>query len=130
MKANELMIGDWVYYEHSSPKAWEPRKWQIVAFEKGFIELADPDTSCKPIPLTGEILEKNGFSHFHEQHGSVEIWKISQESFHMKRYLFKNKDENIIYFHDRTFPIIYVHELQHALRLCRLTELADNFRIN
>lgn len=133
MKATELMIGDWVYYKYSSPKSWEPRKWQIVAFEKDFIELADPDTSCKPIPLTAEILEKNGFV-------ASELCLQNFQSF-IQYY----RDGICIVLESKwgnAFTIMcdhfegdcprYVHQLQNLFRVYgddKLTELADNFKI-
>ncbi len=42
-----------------------------------------------------------------------------------------NKNEMIFLYgveREKTY-INYVHELQHALRLCGLTDLADNFKV-
>lgn len=126
MKATELMIGDWVNYKYSAPEPWKPRKWQIVVFESGFIELADPDTSCKPIPLTAEILEKNGFV-FRENNDTMcgEYYLHNQSTFAIK--MFNGYLVGMCMGEDLEFN--YVHELQHALRLCGLEELADNFQI-
>lgn len=59
MKANELMIGDWVCTEHDST----PRQidW-IRTGEVGLLwnKVVTPPYLV-PIPLTPEILEKNGF---------------------------------------------------------------------
>ena len=59
MKANELMIGDWIYDRdnkpikvHASPES----------YYQGIANLTYPYIEdSKPIPLTDEILEKNGF---------------------------------------------------------------------
>lgn len=108
MKSTELMIGDWVYYGD--------KPVQVLQLSDG-----KDYPHIKPIPLTPEILEKNGFSGegynmgvigFHtdpipevKDGYEVFIWKdmcldIKHGFTHLKRYTF------------------YVHELQHALRLC------------
>lgn len=42
-----------------------------------------------------------------------------------------NKDNDYFFISslDAYIHIYYVHELQHALRLCGLNELADNFKV-
>ena len=64
----------------------------------------------EPIPLTEEILEKN-----------------KSKYVSASRYGFPNLiiDSNRYMFGD----FLYVHELQHALRLCGLTDLANNFKV-
>ena len=80
----------------------------------------------KPIPITAEILEKNGWY--------VPLlkswWEHPDIAFWMKAYtdgtfeLMIDEDSDISF-----CTIHYVHELQHALRLCGLSELADNFKV-
>lgn len=62
----------------------------------------------EPIPLTAEILEKNGLD------------KVPELS------MVLNRDTMPLY---HSPMLYYVHELQHALRLCGLNELADNFKV-
>ena len=134
MEAKELMIGDWVYDKYSFPEKWQPRQWKICAFEGDFIELANPETSCKPIPLTAEILEKNGWERDVDKE-----WKYNNSHI-LPRHCYQWERRNVKIEMDKglegftTSLIIgrrfyYVNELQHALRLCGLTELADKFRI-
>lgn len=67
MKANELMIGDWVYSAFSDI----PCKVQLLELREsgyGSVKTTNVDglkdiASLSPIPLTPEILEKNGFTH-------------------------------------------------------------------
>lgn len=65
-----------------------------------------------PIPLTAEILEKNGdikdICGVRDNGQGKECWML-------------------IYV--PAINLYHIHELQHALRLCGLTELADNFQI-
>lgn len=111
MKATELMIGDWCKMKLSSGTTWFTDKVGCISPDNGM--------EYEPIPLTPEILEKNGF----EKKG---IKLIAREGVYYIDVVdcgteFKVIDENII--------IHFVHELQHALRLCGLDELADNFKV-
>ena len=115
MKANELMIGDWVYVKDYP---MNPEAKQVTAnhFVRSLCEF-------KPIPLTEEILKANGFIHkdtmdewWHEEYDPT--WGIRMSDFELT-------DE----FNFGRAKITYVHELQHALRLAGLQELADNFKI-
>lgn len=107
MKANELMIGDWVDIKATNSFIYKRRK--ITAND-----LIDSiHRECVYIPLTAEILEKNGFvrsSVFvewkYERNGICMIWK----PFPWLQVSTDNADVN--------FECEYVHELQHALRLC------------
>lgn len=106
MRTNELMVGDWVL---STQTGIPLRVNPFMA------ELEVPE--WQPIPLTPEILEKNGFEPVKEGkiptlkncYGDIlfQLVDIKNEYIHKTLYTFKN------------IPIVYVHELQHALRLCR-----------
>ena len=58
MKAEELMIGDWVRMHYPFDMDIDMRPERIKVLEKRV------DIDCEPIPLTAEILEKNGFRTF------------------------------------------------------------------
>ena len=63
MKAEDLMIGDWVNLYGSPIK--------INIDDLGVIdrdETYDKGTHCKPIPLTEEILEQSGFASVEDQY--------------------------------------------------------------
>ena len=127
MRANELMIGDWI-------QIVEPCKYAgAIGRVKTLIDHKDDENAyfkvflknntihigiedicsddIKPIPLTTEILEKNGFvKESRESFGNTlqyciltdGLWiDISGENF------FEGKLE-------------YVHQLQHVLRLCEI----------
>lgn len=127
MKANELMIGDWVEFIQSDGQGFYA---QVEALnddgtfaESGFFA----DNMVKPIPLTEELLEKNGFAEDydseydmsytfeipHPQGGmSAEVTlKHNEDDAEWVAYLFGPKGEV------NELTINYVHELQHALRL-------------
>lgn len=123
MKATELMIGDWVmnpndgrtYKIHTITAVEQTRlsnPYNLTDLEYGLGE---------PIPITAEILEKNGFRIGH--HGTYNIWGFHIGN-HYDGYFTPYIDVGYA-----TRDLTYVHELQHALRLCGLNELADNFKI-
>ena len=157
MKTTDLMLLDWVL--------WKNRYVQIVrtcavvySFGHRDVWLAycndDNDVEChdmstiSPIPLTPEILEKNGFNpetfltsewekevYFKEFPGCVvEPDNSGKYIFGTTTYWKKiDSDGSPIdwgtMYDSRICNLQYVHELQHALRLCELNELADNFKV-
>lgn len=82
----------------------------------------------KPIPLTEEILKANGFRESIEE----DTWYFPECcKAHGRGYAIEKEIDGIWYITDHLLmPIIYVHELQHALRLCGLNDIADNFKVN
>lgn len=139
MKANELMIGDRVYlikgyfmnYSLSTIKRKEILEidgYYLHKISEGLLEV-------EPIPLTVEILEKNGFKG--EGYLILELDEFSCLEYYpfegRLRKIWHGIDEwnNHSDTKDITFQCHckYVHELQHALRLCGLNEIADNLKI-
>ena len=131
MKANELMIGDWVRCTDQKPFKIE----QIDGVEEqgygddGFyVDTGD----LQPIPLTEEILEKNGFEELMSEgwesaakFGRIPeptgVWQYSFGQFDSVSYLPKRSFLRVKFMEGSTADIAnikYVHELQHALRLC------------
>lgn len=109
MKANELMIGDWVRTEH------DPTPRQICWIRTGEVGLfwnkVVTPPYLVPIPLTPEILDKNGF--VYNAIPFVDGW----EQFGLTLYRGSNGyriDCGI----NVSLIIDCVHELQHVLRLC------------
>ena len=112
MKATELQIGDWILYGDKPVKV-------LQLSENGKYSWV------KPIPLTPKILEKNGFWVMKKvDNGAEEYIAYATDGliFHYNR-------DNDYYFPNTPISWKYVHQLQHALRLCGLNELADNFKI-
>lgn len=131
MKATELMIGDWVMY-HNTPRQVvyinDRRLRELHNNEVGFTHDEDEwiaAHNASPIPLTPEILEKNGWEKSIGEN-PVEVWAIGKGVYLHKTdngyKLREGAEFNVPSIHD-------VHELQHALRLCGLNDLADNFKI-
>lgn len=131
MEAKDLQIGDWVMYnpnafiedEYEPTKEWFPT--QINSGED--IDLAIENCYAS-IPLTPEILEKNGFENISKElymyyssaaDGYIKVrlydlldgeWGLSIDNYD------KFNDSHVRYTFDRCF--LKVHKLQHALKLC------------
>jgi len=106
MKASELMIGDWVYYGK------KPVKVLQLSDDKDYKEI-------RPIPLTPEILAKNAehrtISGGYALTRAVAIRPISDEAVGVYVVM--------VGFAELPVRISYVHELQHALRLCKIDKV-------
>lgn len=131
MKAEELMIGDWLIpYNETEPRRVEhltyqydmSGKYDVVAFEK------NPYTFnytgfCKPVPITREILEKNGFRKVQHLYCLLSENKVYPEKF----FIEYNPNNYCLFINDGMMPapIVYVHQLQHVLRLCGIEKEID-----
>ena len=133
MKATELMIGDWVCLKDDT-KCEFPLKVDGVLTDDISLEgegfLGGVDGLIRPIPLTAEILEKDGFVF------DSDFWTIADPRYNNVRMVtYYSTDDYVAdaflghWAFDENYAIDYVHELQHALRLCGLDELADNFKV-
>lgn len=124
MKANELMIGDWVYIHHGG-KATHYGKVTALppsgAIESEIDGSHAISSSVEPIPITPEILEKNGFVQ-NPRSKSRRSHQICTDSVYISWWrgrlniLFKpfiGHSTNHVNVDGK-----YVHELQHALRIC------------
>lgn len=129
MKPTELMIGDWVYDNYHKSQGKVTTLTRAILW----VGLKDDDhwqlkyDEVQPIPLTAEILKKNGFE---EEHGYREIVYLYSNDFyniciHLKErnytngaYTFSNIDHG--YTHIEELQTNYVHELQHAMRMCNI----------
>lgn len=120
MDARDLMFGDWVTLNGVDYK-WQCTDHDFTASEVNTLE---------PIHLTPEILEKNGWKELE--------W--NDVKYHPGLTTAYKNDDYIIQigyneFTDRydifngVITFCYVHELQNVFRICRLKELADNFKL-
>lgn len=143
MKANELMLGDYIrIVDDDTDRSFVSKVEAIDDFGNVFFvfpgdEVAYPYSidCCEPIPLTPEILEKNGFERCVESIVNVGDARVplqtsnqfANEEFGgntriidkrpchgwtLQTDIFGDTDKNKIH------HITYIHELQHALRLC------------
>ena len=119
------MVGDFVCLKDDT-------KYELPLKVDGIIEddislegdgfLGGIDGLIRPIPITPEILKKNG-------------WKETEYCYEYRDY------KNIIQcclpdmigringVEIENFKCEYVHQYQHLLRLCGLDEIADNFKV-
>ena len=125
MKANELQIEDWV-----TGKKWRENPFKLTRINdngKYYYGITSDGNQVgpflieelAPIPLTPEILEKNGFKK-DEKNEEMYYWNWSISD----NCVSYDKETNVIrIFHTLGHlvfvePLSYVHELQHALKLC------------
>jgi len=135
MKAQELMLGDLVTFRDCQ-KDTSPtiiKVWQINADNEAFASIDNDDVldeiaiddEIVGIPLTPEILKKNGFDFLY----SSVPGGTPQEQRMRKVDTYKWQGIAVNYYHETNdFQMVnfrgvrfdYVHQLQHALRLCRI----------
>lgn len=137
MKAKELMIGDWVSvlarFLETSTEGTATSGYYNLCRKNCHIggmngDLIAIDKICsdviayEPIPLTEDILKANGWK------GTALYWSKHKVPFEISILVcrttpFINGHGSVCYY------IKYVHELQHALHLSGLNDLADNFKV-
>lgn len=128
MKEKDLMIGDKVMVKVLSqiPNTYVLHTWTANDYSR--------DIQVKPIPLTAEILEKDGWERDIDKE-----WEYNNSHI-LPHYCYQWEKQNVkieMYAGLEGFTISLiigrrfyaVHELQHVLRLYGLDELADNFKI-
>ena len=139
MEAKDLMIGDWVQYRDEFNEVTGPYEVDLISNDeiafKGERFARVFNNSNEPIPLIKEILEKNGFVHKDKLHDefSYEVKGRSvtldfdmtndEKNAKLKIWLcISTSNPNDSLMPHRYFEgyIEYVHELQHALRLCNV----------
>lgn len=134
------MIGDWVLLKDCDGAC------DIITGITGRGVLLDSNSDgsfedIEPIPLTAEILEKNGWKkEIDKEEYRVKymlgeqgkncwmMWSVKYRIIDIQR-----QDENLDMYNlcitKVCIPCEYVHQLQQALRLSELPELADNFKV-
>lgn len=128
MKATELMVGDWVFTRGQIE--------QVTSIYDGYICTEHYEDShdyyFEPIPLTPEILEKNGFAKENEDELKITYYFL-ERPYTTQITLYKEPigDVSILFKAWGRVPssaggvndihlcsVKYVHEMQHAMRLC------------
>lgn len=124
MKCRELMVKDWVANQYGTPiqiystgdnGAYANTGDTLWVFE-------DNEYKPQPIPLTPEILEKNGWK-------EAQFWHEYQDGKNTIQSCLPDMRGIINGVEIQHFKCEYVHQYQHLLRLCGLDELADNFKV-
>lgn len=125
IKISELSIGDWVrhtFYEENLQIKRIDGESERMLVEKGLMSVSCHLDHFEPIPLTPEILEKNGFVDYEVGKG----WYVLNVADDLRVWLHRNS-------HDWTFQLMkwsplstheigkvfikHTHQLQNALRL-------------
>ena len=124
MKLTDLAILDWVLINNTPHKiqAIDSIDAEILADDDLYYVGEDrchSEDKIEPIPLTIEILEKNGWWYEIE-----DIWLHDKVSFCIEKWNGKFQCYDI-----SQIKLDSVHQLQQILRLCGLNELADNFKV-
>ena len=142
MKANELMIKDWVRCDDEPCRIWMI-DWQysLVRCHHNGREWTCGTEEITPIELTDKILLDSGFEILHNSSISMKCF-ASDDKVDSFIYLtfYKKGDGKItlerIYLEKQaktttinTISIKFVHELQHILRSCGLNEIDDKIKV-
>jgi hypothetical protein len=118
MKAEELMIGDWVMVKER--KGDDVKDYPIIIYSGNIGDIVAENLIVKPIPLTSDILEKNSFL-------KVDAIEYPSHSVGIS-FLYRNTPEGLRIFVQNacaggpTCTMIktckYVHEVQHMIKMC------------
>ena len=132
MKLTDLAIGDLILINNTPHKiqAIDSIDAEILADDELYYVGEDrchSEDKIEGIPITPEILENNGFIKVNSQRYDYGYPDTDC-------YVKVNPKKNMIHVNGRNansnlYSHSFVHELQRALRLCGLNELADNFKI-
>ena len=132
MKVTDLMIGDLIFINNTPHKiqAIDSIDAEILADDELYYVGEDrchSEDKIEGIPITPEILENNGFIKVNSQRYDYGYPDTDC-------YVKVNPKKNMIHVNGRNansnlYSHSFVHELQRALRLCGLNELADNFKV-
>lgn len=142
MKTNELMVGDFITFKdcQNDKEIVVVKIWEINQDGNALVFIDDSevldevaiDEEFAGIPLTPEILEKNGIVYDYDEEECVADYKFVK----LKGYQYSD-DEILIdycnghikvisdFYGDVNMEIEYVHELQHALKLLKIEKTIE-----
>ena len=131
MKANELMVGDYLMHN-----GFPYRVIQVDGIVRDGWMIENGEEDCgEPIPITPEILEKNGFVANKHVYPYPYYEYINKEDKLKVGFAFPQgnrtsyKDPWVYIDSERVFvehlPCMFVHQLQHALRLCGIEKTIE-----
>ena len=125
IKISELSIGDWVrhtFYEENLQIKRIDGESERLLVEKGLMSVSCHLDHFEPIPLTPEILEKNGFRKL-DRFNEYVIGEWDSNPFIAVRLAEKMVEPTILVKNEGTSAHLFgplgenVHQLQHVLRL-------------
>ena len=141
MKAENLMIGDWIKFQLDEDLSNQNSIETVIDLYKvgkvsalddnGNVRITDnegqeyqvTEDKIKPISVTEELLEKNDFGFLDTSNNEIKSvwtgWWILDGGLELG--CFSNlKFPTFFNISDVNIQVNYVHELQHALKLCRI----------
>lgn len=111
MKADDLMLGDWVMNTHNR------KPEQVCEIRERMVMLDYNDLygydEIEPIPLTDAILKANGFEYHHKNFAALS----HVHPFQLEMVEWPDENGIGLWMIGGLFKIRYVHELQHAFWL-------------
>lgn len=127
MKLTDLAIGDLVLINNTPHRiqAIDSIDAEILADDELYYVGEDrchSEDKIEGIPITPEILEKNGWK-------EAEYWHEYQDGKNIIQYCLTDMRGRINGIVIENLKCEHVHQYQHLLRLCGLNELVDNFKI-
>lgn len=137
MEAKDLIIGDWVRISDDDTDEYFDAQIKGVDFlDNVYAPIPGEEKPCpfsidcvEPIPLTPEILEKNGFENVSViTVGTAKMRWVSEDTrteitIWMDDTLPMEIVKNVYYEDEVSYTLPFpgtVHQLQHALRLCEI----------
>ena len=143
MEAKNLMVNDWVYridFKNPVPSKiigievvnYDKMEYVVDVLNKNGYNVQLYLNEIKPIPITPEILEKNGFEKVLDEDGTecyryynsaadgyikISLYNGGDGDWSIEIINYEKFDDNEIVYNNN-FIFLKVHQLQHALRLC------------
>lgn len=122
MRVTEIMVGDWLWYQGQF-NAFPLKVEQVTKRKVGYH--ADPHENrmyylrlheVQPIPITPEILERNGF----EKVQNLLVLQWENGVYLSMIFVEYNPENYCLFINDMMFPkpIRFLHELHHILMDC------------
>lgn len=146
IRCHDLMVGDYIQDKHGFPMqvcvVGEDYAYATFEGNEGDPwEFDDKDDQPQPIEITRELLKANGWR-------AEPFMDTPWNGFVLTYYFVKDEGDTHLEFKcntltiwfnydkgndgalaDISIPIKYAHQLQQALRLAGMTDMADNFKI-
>ena len=114
LEAKDLMVGDWVQLNGEPMQVSRIDLYSVnakPAFCCGSPHIWNYNNDFKPIPLTEEILKKNFIVERHNKYIQWSPCENCNTCFAIRIFINSTMIEGLFE---------YVHELQHALKLCKI----------
>ncbi|MBQ3690867.1 MAG: hypothetical protein II937_13550 [Bacteroidales bacterium] len=124
MRTTELMINDLVQEwnnDHTETHIIKVEKPMREGVYDKWNHFHDADW-IEPIPFTTDSAKKNGLIDYDDDIYQDDKFNWGIDFRNYEFYTFNEEVDNTIK------PILFFHDLQHALRLVGLTEIADNLK--